>query len=198
MTAANLKSSLSCCVALSLSQSRCSSIFSKASSVVDFLLGIKSVEDGDALEQGEMLGAGKAEIEQGEGLRLGDGQGRRGVDGVGERGVGWREVDGVGWREVDGVGERGVDGVGGRGDDDGLRDRGRGLPEVTVSDVPDAGLTGKLFDCSSSSMETTLYISLIKTNSNYIQVQKAQVVNIPNWYFPFILQPTSNWKIIEK
>lgn len=56
--------------------------------MVDFLLGIKSVEDGDALEQGEMLGAGKAEIEQGEGLHLGDGQGRRGVDGVGERGVG--------------------------------------------------------------------------------------------------------------
>ncbi len=40
--------------------------------MVDFLLGIKSVEDGDALEQGEMLGAGKAEIEQGEGLCLGD------------------------------------------------------------------------------------------------------------------------------
>lgn len=98
----------------------------------------------------------------------------------------------MGGREVDGVGERGVDGVGGRGDDDGLRDRGRGLPEVTVSDVSDAGQTGKLFDFSSSSMEATLYISLIKTNSNYIQVQKAQVVNIPNGYFLFILQPTSN------
>ncbi len=107
MTAANLKSSLSCCVALSLSQSRCSSIFSKASSVVDFLLGIKSVEDGDALEQGEMLGAGKAEIEQGEGLRLGDGQGRRGVDGVGWKrsglkGSGWGGLKGSGWGRVKG------------------------------------------------------------------------------------------------
>lgn len=55
--------------------------------------------------------------------------------------------------------------MGGRGDDDGLRDRGRGLPEVTVSDVPDARETGKLLDFSSSSMETTLYISLIKTKT---------------------------------
>lgn len=113
--------------------------------MADFLLCINSAED-DALEQGEMLGSGKAETEQGEGLCLGDGQGRRGVDGAG-----------------------------GRGDDDGLRDRGRGLPEVTVSEVPDAGETGKLFDFSSSSRETTLHISLIKKERkekhiNYIQV----------------------------
>ncbi len=120
-----------------------------------------SVEDGDALEQGEMLGEGKAEIEQGEGLRLGEGL---------------CLGDGQGWR--------GVDGVGGRGDDDGLRDRGRGLPEVTVSDVPDARETGKLFDFSSSSMETTLYYPWLKQNKQELHSgTKTQVVNIPNRYF---------------
>lgn len=55
-----------------------------------------------------------------------------------------------------------VDGVG-RSGDDGMRDRGEeGLPEVAVSDVPDAGEVGKLFVFSCSSTETTLYISLKK------------------------------------
>jgi len=49
---------VSCIMVLSLSQSSCSSIFSKASSVVDILFGIKSEEDGEALEQDEMLVVG--------------------------------------------------------------------------------------------------------------------------------------------
>lgn len=51
----------------------------------------------------------------------------------------------------------------GRCGDDGMRDRGEeGLPEVAVSDVPDAGEVGKLFVFICSSTETTLYISLMK------------------------------------
>lgn len=49
---------------------------------MDFLFGIKSEEDGEALELGEMFGTEKAETKLGEGQHLGDGQGGGGVDEV--------------------------------------------------------------------------------------------------------------------